>query len=77
MTRVHGTVLDNVTVQNAKLDGIHVRAGGVVIRDCTVDMLGNRFGQGIDISFNMDMGMSMVEGCTIVGGERGSRRTLR
>ena len=68
---VHGTVLDNVTVQNAKLDGIHVRAGGVVIRDCTVDMLGNRFGQGIDISFNMDMGMSMVEGCTIVGGEQG------
>ena len=68
---VHGTVLDNVTVQGAKLDGIHVRAGGVMIRDCTVDMLGNRFGQGIDISFNMDMGMSMVEGCTIVGGEQG------
>ena len=34
-------------------------------------MLGNRFGQGIDISFNMDMGMSMVEGCTIVGGAQG------
>ena len=44
---------------------------GVVIRNCTVDMLGNRFGQGIDISFNMDIGMSMVEGCTIVGGEQG------
>jgi Right handed beta helix region len=68
---VHGTVLDGVTVQGAKLDGIHVRSGGVIIRNCTVDMLGNRLGQGIDISFNMDMGMSMVEGCTIVGGQEG------
>jgi Right handed beta helix region len=65
---VRGTVLDDVTIQGAKLDGIHVRGAGVVVRDCTVDMLGNRLGQGIDISFNMGMGMSMVEGCTIVGG---------
>jgi hypothetical protein len=68
---VRGTVLDGVTVQGAKLDGIHVRLAGVVVRNCTVDMLGNRLGQGIDISFNMDMGMSMVEGCTIVGGQEG------
>jgi hypothetical protein len=60
-----------VTVQGAKLDGIHVRLAGVVIRNCTVDMLGNRLGQGIDISFNMDLGMSMVEGCTVVGGQQG------
>jgi nitrous oxidase accessory protein NosD len=65
---VHGTVIDGVTVQDAKLDGIHVRDAGIVVRDCTVDMLGNRVGQGIDISFNMGKGMSMVEGCTIVGG---------
>jgi hypothetical protein len=68
---VHGTVLDNVTVQDAKLDGIHVRAAGIVVRNCTVDMLGNPYGQGIDISFNMGMGMSMVEGCTILGGTQG------
>jgi hypothetical protein len=68
---VHNTVLDGVTVQGAKLDGIHVRLAGVVIHDCTVDMLGNRLGQGIDISFNMDMGMSMVEGCTVIGGQQG------
>jgi hypothetical protein len=68
---VPGTVIDGVTVQGAKLDGIHVRLAGVVIRDCTVDMLGNRLGQGIDISFNMDLGMSMVEGCTVVGGQEG------
>jgi hypothetical protein len=68
---VRGTVLDGVTVQGAKLDGIHVRLAGVVIRNCTVDMLGNRLGQGIDISFNMDLGMSMVEGCTVSGGQEG------
>jgi hypothetical protein len=68
---VRGTVLNGVTVSGASLDGIHVRLAGVVIRDCTVDMLGNRLGQGIDISFNMDMGMSMVEGCTVVGGQEG------
>ena len=68
---VAGTVLDGVTVQGAKLDGIHVRGAGVIIRNCTIDMLGNPIGQGIDISFNMDMGMSMVEGCTIVGGMQG------
>jgi hypothetical protein len=65
---VRGTVLDGVTVEGAKLDGIHVRDAGVIVRDCTIDMLGNRLGQGIDISFNMGKGMSMVEGCTIVGG---------
>ncbi|HEU5244516.1 MAG TPA: right-handed parallel beta-helix repeat-containing protein [Gaiellaceae bacterium] len=68
---VRGTVLDGVTVQGAKLDGIHVRQAGVVVRDCSVDMLGNRLGQGIDISFNLGTGMSMVEGCTVVGGQEG------
>jgi hypothetical protein len=68
---VHGTVLDHVSVSAAKLDGIHVRGAGVVIRNCTIDMLGNPLGQGIDISFNMGTGMSMVEGCTIVGGMQG------
>jgi hypothetical protein len=66
-----GTVLDGVSVSGAKLDGIHVRLAGVVIKNCTVDMLGNALGQGIDISYNMDMGMSMVEGCTITGGMEG------
>ena len=68
---VHGTVLDGVSVSGAQLDGIHVRLAGVVIKNCTVDMHGNPLGQGIDISYNMDMGMSMVEGCTVVGGMEG------
>ena len=65
------TVLDGVSVSGARLDGIHVRLGGVMIKDCNVDMLGNSLGQGIDISYNMDMGMSMVEGCNVVGGMDG------
>ncbi len=68
---VHGTVLDRVSVSGAKLDGIHVRLANVMIKDCTVDMHGNPLGQGIDISYNMDMGVSMVEGCTVIGGMEG------
>ena len=67
----HGTQIDNVTISGAKMDGIHVRLADVLIRNCTIDMLGNPMGQGIDISFNMDMGMSMVEGCTVTGGHIG------
>jgi hypothetical protein len=65
---VHGTVLDGVTVSGAKLDGIHVRLADVVIKNCNIDMHGNPLGQGIDIAYNIGMGMSMVEGCTVVGG---------
>jgi hypothetical protein len=68
---VHGTVIDGVTITGSKLDGIHVRLADVIIRNCTIDLLDNPVGQGIDISFNMNMGMSMVEGCTIVGGQQG------
>jgi parallel beta-helix repeat protein len=68
---VHGTVLDRVSVSGARLDGIHVTFAGVVIKDCTVDMHGNPLGEGINISYNTGMGMSMVEGCTVVGGMQG------
>jgi hypothetical protein len=68
---VHGTVIDGVTISGAKLDGIHVRLADVIIRNCTIDMLGNPVGQGIDISYNTGMGMSMVENCSVVGGMEG------
>jgi Periplasmic copper-binding protein (NosD) len=68
---VNGTKLDGVSVAGAKLDGIHVRYADVQIHDCSIDMLGNRLGQGIDISFTMGYGMSMVDGCTVVGGMEG------
>jgi parallel beta-helix repeat protein len=66
-----GTRIEGVSISGTKMDGIHVRLGGVTIKDCRIDMLGNPIGQGIDISFNMDMGMTMVDGCTIVGGMEG------
>jgi len=65
------TTLDHVSVSGAKLDGIHVRFGTVHIHDCSVDMLGNRLGQGIDISYTMGYGMNMVEGCEVTGGMEG------
>jgi len=68
---VRGTVLDGVSVSGAKLDGIEVQGAGIMIKDCTVDMHGNSLGKGIEISYNMGMGMSMVEGCTVVGGMEG------
>jgi hypothetical protein len=68
---VSGVVLDHVTVVHAKLDGIHVRRAAVTIRDCTVDMRGIALGQGIDISYNSDLGMTMVEGCNVSGGQDG------
>ena len=47
-----------------------------MIHNCTIDMLGNELGQGIDISYNMGYGMSMVEGCNVVGGMAGHRHAL-
>jgi nitrous oxidase accessory protein NosD len=63
-------LLDDVRIVGATLDGIHVRRSQVTIRDCAIDSPGG-YTQGIDISFSADMGMSMVEGCTVVGGGQG------
>jgi parallel beta-helix repeat protein len=63
--------LDDVRVRGATLDGFHVRRAQVMISDCSVAGLRSRYGQGIDISFTFDMPMSMVEGCTVRGGQEG------
>jgi Right handed beta helix region len=63
--------LENVTVSDAKLDGIHARRASLTIRNCRIDSLGNRWAQGIDISFSNDKHMSRVTGCTVVGGLEG------
>jgi hypothetical protein len=68
--RARHVVLDGVRVVGAKLDGIHVRQSTVTIRDCRVDSPAG-WTQGIDISFSAGMGMSMIEGCTVVGGQQG------
>ncbi len=63
--------LDHVSVSGSRLDGIHVRDMAVTIRHCSVDMRGSLFGQGVDISFGAGFGESLVDGCTIVGGQQG------
>jgi Right handed beta helix region len=67
----NGTTLEGVSVSGAKLDGIHVRGASIQIRNCSIDMLGNEFGQGIDVSYTMGYGMNMIEGCNVVGGMEG------
>jgi hypothetical protein len=67
---IRNVVLDGVTIVGAHLDGIHVRRAQVVIRDCVVDSAAG-WTQGIDVSFAADMGMSMIEDCTISGGREG------
>ena len=66
----HDVLLENVRIVGARMDGIHVRRGRVTIRDCTIDSPPG-YTQGIDISFSADKGMSMIEGCTVVGGQEG------
>lgn len=79
---VRNVTLDHVSVAHASLDGIHVRNTAVTIRHCSVDMRGSLFGQGIDISFGAGYGQTLVEGCTVAGGQEGilvdaSNGTLR
>jgi nitrous oxidase accessory protein NosD len=63
-------VLHGVRVTGAGLDGIHVRRSTVTIEDCRIESSGG-FSQGIDISFAADLEMSLVDGCTITGGQEG------
>jgi nitrous oxidase accessory protein NosD len=63
-------LLVRVRVRGAAADGIHVRRSQVTIRDCSIRSP-DGFTQGIDISFALDRGMSLVEGCTVVGGREG------
>jgi hypothetical protein len=63
--------LERVVVTEARLDGINVRRGTVTIRDCRVERLVSEYAQGIDISFGFDLGVNLVEGCTVSGGQEG------
>jgi hypothetical protein len=63
--------LEDVVVEGAELDGIHVRRSQVEIRDCTIRSLPSAYTQGIDISFGFDKQPSLVERCTVVGGLEG------
>ena len=62
--------LENVTISEAKMDGVHARRSSLKIKGCSVRMTGD-YTQAIDISFAFDLPMSSVERCTVVGGQEG------
>ena len=66
-----GVVVEDVAISGFSLDGIQVRRGQAHISDCLVESLDAEYGQGIDISFGFDLAPSVVEDCTIVGGQEG------
>ncbi len=62
--------LENVTISESKMDGIHARRSSLKVKGCSIRMTG-RYTQAIDISFAFDLPMSRVERCTVVGGQEG------
>ena len=62
--------LENVTISDAELDGIHARRSSLIVRGCSIRMEGE-YTQAIDISFAFDLPMSRVEECTVLGGREG------
>jgi hypothetical protein len=66
-----GVRLDDVHVRGARLDGFHIRRAQVMISDCSVAGMTSPYAQGIDVSFSIDLPMSMVENCAITGGQEG------
>jgi nitrous oxidase accessory protein NosD len=67
----HNVTLERVRVSGSVLDGIHVRRSTVTIRDCLIHSPAGSYAQGIDISFAFDLHPSLVEGCTVIGGQEG------
>lgn len=61
--------LDRVRISGFREDGINARQSEVHVTNCVVDAPPGT--QGVDVSFAMDEGMSMVEGCVVHGGDVG------
>ncbi len=64
-------LLEHVRVLGATLDGINVRRSSVTIRDCVVASPGGEYAQGIDVSFGFDLEPTLIEDCTVSGGQEG------
>lgn len=63
--------IEHVRVSGTSLDAIQARRASVTIRDCLIHSPVGEYVQGIDISFGADLPMSLIEGCTIIGGREG------
>jgi hypothetical protein len=64
-------LIEDVTVMNARMDGIHVRRSQVKIENCRILSPPAPYTQGIDISYAFDLKESVVAGCTVEGGAEG------
>jgi nitrous oxidase accessory protein NosD len=62
--------LENVSVSESRMDGIHARRSSLKIKGCSIRLRGE-YTQAIDISFAFDLPPSRVERCTVVGGQEG------
>jgi hypothetical protein len=69
--RVEGAVLEGVTVGRAELHGIEVVDASARIEGCRVHGLRSPYGQGIEIRNASTRSPSVVEGCSITGGQEG------
>ena len=66
-----GITIERVTIVGATLHGIAVNDGEVAIRGCSISGLRSSFAQGIEIRNVVDRPGSIVEGCSIAGGQEG------
>lgn len=62
--------LENVTISESKMDGVHARRSSLKVEGCSIRLRGE-YTQAIDISFAFDLPPSRVERCTVVGGQEG------
>lgn len=66
-----GVVMERVHVRGARYNGIEVAAGAVEVRDCVLESRGARFTHGFSIRNANGLPRSVVEGCTVTGGQEG------
>lgn len=64
-------VMDRVHVRGAQSNGIEVVAGSVAVRDCVIESTSDRYTHGFSIRNANGQPRSVVEGCTVSGGQEG------
>jgi hypothetical protein len=68
---VEGVVLERVHVTGARYNGIEVAAASVTVRDCVLESRPDRYTHGFSIRNSNHLPRSVVEGCTVTGGQEG------
>ena len=64
-------VLSDVSVSGADLHGIEVVEGTAAIRGCRIEGLRSPQAQGIEVRNSAGFGQSVIEGCSVTGGQEG------